>query len=210
MESTPRAPFPPVRVRFGHGGAFSSELKLRADAYFESEGGARRDLPAMYFKSAAILAWFCGSWALLVFAASNAWLAALFAISLGLSIAAVGMGIQHDANHGAYSSRPWVNRLFGLTLDVMGVSGFIWRQKHNVVHHAFTNIQGVDYDLDFGRIARLSPEQRRRPEHRFQHVYLWFLYGFLLPKWVFYDDTWCSSARKSGRTRSRAFLASTW
>ena len=84
--------------------------------------------------------------------------------------------------------RPWVNRVFGLTLDVMGVSGFIWRQKHNVVHHAFTNIQGVDYDLDFGRIARLSPEQRRRPEHRFQHVYLWFLYGFLLPKWVFYDD----------------------
>ena len=47
---------------------------------------------------------------------------------------------------------------------------------------------GVDYDLDFGLLARLSPEQPRRRWHRYQHFYLWFFYGFLLPKWVFFDD----------------------
>jgi linoleoyl-CoA desaturase len=176
----------PARVRFGQRGAFSSDLKQRVDAYFD--GRERRDLPGMYLKSAIILTWFTGSWALLVFAAQNGWQAALCAVSLGLSIAAVGMGVQHDANHGGYSKRAWVNRAFGQTLDVMGVCSFIWRQKHNIIHHTFTNIQGVDFDLDFGKIARLSPEQPLRARHRYQHLYLWFLYGFLLPKWVFYDD----------------------
>jgi len=155
-------------------------------------------MPRMYLKSASILVWFVGSWALLVFAAKNGWQASACAMSLGLSIAAVGMGVQHDANHGAYSDHAWVNRAFGFTLDVMGVCSFIWRQKHNVIHHAFTNVQGVDFDLDFGVIARLSPEQRRRSVHRYQHVYLWFLYGFLLPKWVFYDDFVILFSRRMG------------
>lgn len=142
----------------------------------------------MYLKTAVILAWFVGSWALLVFRENPWWVAVPLAMSLGLSIAAVGMGIQHDANHGAYSRRPWVNRAFGLTLDLMGVCSYFWRLKHNVIHHTYTNIRGVDFDLDFGSIARLSPEQRRRGYHRYQQYYLWFLYCFLLPKWVFHDD----------------------
>ncbi|MGZ3477797.1 MAG: fatty acid desaturase family protein [Polyangiales bacterium] len=179
---------PPTVVRFEHAGPFSKELKSRVDDYFADGERSRRDLPRMYLKTAVILAWFVGSWALLVFAHTNAWQATLLAISLGLSVAAVGMGIQHDANHGAYSNHRWVNRTLGFTLDVMGVCSFIWRQKHNVIHHAFTNVQGVDYDLDFGSIARISSEQRRRAGHRYQHLYMWFLYGLLLPKWVFWDD----------------------
>jgi linoleoyl-CoA desaturase len=178
----------PSQVRFPPRGAFSRDLDARAAAYFEGSGRERRDLPAMYLKTAIILTWFTGSWALLVFAAHSFWVAALLAVSLGLSIAGIGMSVQHDGNHGGYSSRGWVNRLFGCTLDVMGVCSFIWRQKHNIAHHTFTNVAGIDYDLDFGVLARLSPEQRRRPWHRFQHLYLWMFYGFLLPKWVFYDD----------------------
>jgi linoleoyl-CoA desaturase len=174
-------------VRFARGGAFNDELRRRVDAYFD-QGRRRRDMPRMYLKSAIILAWFAASWALLVFAHLHGWQAALLAVSLGLSIAAVGMSIQHDANHNAYSDRPWVNRTLGLTLDLMGVCSHIWKQKHNVIHHAFTNVQGVDYDLDFGSIARISSEQVRRPAHRYQHLYMWFLYGLLLPKWVFWDD----------------------
>jgi linoleoyl-CoA desaturase len=178
----------PSQVRFPPRGAFSRELDGRVAAYFEESGRDRRDLPGMYAKSAIILTWFVGSWALLVFVAHTFWVAALLAVSLGLSIAGIGMSVQHDANHGGYSSRGWVNRIFGCTLDVMGVCSFIWRQKHNIAHHTFTNVAGIDYDLDFGVLARLSPEQRRRPWHRFQHLYLWMFYGFLLPKWVFHDD----------------------
>jgi linoleoyl-CoA desaturase len=200
MQTDRETTAPTPRVRFAGRGAFSRELEERVDAYFDggARPGPRRDVPGMYLKSAVILTWFAGSWALLVFAATSAWQGVLCAMSLGLSIAAVGMGVQHDANHGGYSRRAWVNRMFGFTLDVMGVCSFFWRQKHNVIHHTYTNVEGIDFDLDFGIIARLTPEQRRRPWHRYQHVYIWFLYGFLLPKWVFYDDFVILRTRKTG------------
>jgi len=188
----------PLRVRFAPHSDFSRDLKARADAYFDGPGGRRRDLPRMWLKTVIILSWFVGSWVLLVFFATEAWQGVLLAISLGLSISGIGMSVQHDANHGAYSSHPGVNQAVRLTLDVMGVNSYIWRQKHNVLHHTYTNIEGIDFDLDFGSIARLSPDQPRRPWHRFQHLYLWFLYGLLLPKWVFYDDFVILYTRKMG------------
>jgi linoleoyl-CoA desaturase len=193
------APLDIARVRFRARGAFARDLETEVDAYFADHGRSRRDAPRMYLKTAIILAWFIGSWVVLVFVAAAWWQGVLAAVSLGLSVAAVGMSVQHDANHGATSSRRWVNRLFGATLDVMGVCSFIWRPKHNVFHHTFTNVVGVDYDLDFGALARLSPEQPRRPWHRWQHVYLWGLYGFLLPKWVFYDDWFIVKHKVIGR-----------
>lgn len=197
MVSPPSA----ATIRFSRHGAFYREVVERADAYFESSGRRRRDMPQMYFKSFVLLTWFWGSWALLVFAAASAWQAALCAISLGLSIAAIGMGVQHDANHGAYSSRPWVNRLFSCTLDLMGVSSFIWRQKHNVIHHTYTNIDGIDSDIDFGPIARLTPEQPWYPWHRYQHLYCWIAYGSLLPKWVWLEDFLILFSRRIGPHR---------
>ncbi len=176
------------RPRFDPPGAFSRELEAEATAYFEGSGRSRRDLPRMYLKGVVMFTWWVTSWVLLVFFAKNGFTATAAAISLGLSIAGIGMSVQHDGNHGAASRRGWVNRVFGCGLDVMGVCSFIWRQKHNTCHHTFTNVQGIDYDLDFGILGRLSPEQRHLPWHRFQHIYLWFFYGFLLPKWVFHDD----------------------
>ena len=189
----------PPRIRFRERGAFARDLDTEVDAYFADSGRSRRDAPRMYLKTAIILAWFVGSWVVLVFFAATWWQGVLAAMSLGLSVAAVGMSVQHDANHGATSSHRWVNRLFGATLDVMGVASFIWRPKHNVFHHTFTNVAGVDYDLDFGVLARLSPEQPRRAWHRWQHVYLWGLYGFLLPKCVFYDDWFIVKRKVIGR-----------
>ena len=177
-----------VTPRFAARGPFSRDLQTEAEAYFEGHGRSRRDVPRMYVKSAIIIVWFVSSWVLLVFFARNGVEATLAAASVGLGIDRIGMSVQHDANHGATSKHLWVNRLFGMTLDFMGVAAFIWRQKHNVGHHTYTNIQGIDYDLDFGVLGRMSAEQPRRPWHRWQHLYIWFFYGFLLPKWVFYDD----------------------
>lgn len=177
-----------ARPRFEPPGAFSRQLETEVTAYFEGSGRARRDSPRMYLKGVIMASWFIASWVVLVFFARNGLTATAAAISLGLSIAGIGMSVQHDGNHGAASKHAWINRVFGCGLDVMGVCSFIWRQKHNACHHTFTNVQTIDYDLDFGILARLSPEQKHLPWHRFQHIYLWFFYGFLLPKWVFHDD----------------------
>ena len=167
---------------------FLNELRRRVDAYFETTGLPRRDCPAMYRKSIAILGWMLASYVLLVFFASSLWMAIPLAISLGVALAAIGFNIQHDGGHSAYSDKPWLNRLAAASLDVLGASSYVWRQQHTVVHHSFANIDGHDSDIDLGGIGRLAPTQKRYWFHRFQHFYLWPLYGFVAPKWQFIDD----------------------
>ena len=142
----------------------------------------------MYLKTAIVLTWFAASYALLVFAATTWWMAVPLAISLALAMAAIGFNIQHDGSHGAYSKHPWINKLTALTLDLLGGSSYGWACKHNVVHHTYSNITGHDEDIDIGMLGRISPHQKRLSFHRWQHIYLWFLYGFVAIKWHFYDD----------------------
>jgi linoleoyl-CoA desaturase len=82
-----------------------------------------------------------------------------------------------------------VNRLSAASLDALGGSSFFWNQKHNILHHTFTNVDGVDDDIDSSPFVRLAPTQRLRWYHRFQVVYVWALLGlFFASKWVVFDD----------------------
>jgi linoleoyl-CoA desaturase len=176
------------KLKFNGSDRFLRELRQRVDAYFEQSGRRRRDCPQMYFKTATILTWFFSAYILLLLVVTNPWLVMGLAVVLGLSMAAIGFNIQHDAGHKAYSDRPWVNKMMALTLDMIGASSYIWDWKHNTIHHTYTNIAGHDDDINLGLLGRLSPHQKRLRFHRFQGVYLWMLYGFLGIKWHFWDD----------------------
>jgi len=169
----------PGHLKFAAGDGFLSELRERVDRYFQATGLRQRDCPKMYLKTAIILTWFVVSYALLVFGGGPWWLAVLLATSLGLSMAAVGFSIQHDGGHQAYSRRSWVNKLAALTMDMIGASSYLWRWKHGIFHHTYVNVAGHDTDIDVGRFARLSPHVQRRWWHRWQHFYLWPLYGLM-------------------------------
>ena len=167
---------------------FLTELRRRADAYFVETGRSERDCWQMYLKTAVILAWLATSYALLVFAAPTVWLAAPFSISLALAISVVGFSVQHDGGHHAYSRFGWVNRLAAVSLDLIGASSYLWKWKHVVYHHTYPNVDGQDTDIDVGLMARLAPQQRRRWFHRWQHLYLWPLYGLTASVWHLYGD----------------------
>ncbi len=174
-------------IRFAGDAGFHREVKRRVAAFFRESGLSQRDCPLMYLKTAVILLWFGGSYALLVFAAATWLQGMLLSVSLALAIAGVGFSIQHDANHGGYSRSAAVNRVMGFTLDVLGGSSYIWRWKHNIFHHTYTNLSGADHDIDIRPFLRLAPTQPRRRIHRFQHAYMWAIYGFLLPQWQLED-----------------------
>lgn len=176
-------------VRFAGGGAFQAELQERVHDYFEGSQRSRHGGARMAVKTAIMLSWLCGSWALAMFAPLPSWAEALLAVSLGLAMAGVGFSVMHDANHGATSSRRWLNRMLSLSLDLLGASSAVWRDKHNLKHHTYTNVAGADPDLESGGpLLRLAPWQSRRPWHRFQHVYVWVLYAVFPLKWWFVDD----------------------
>jgi linoleoyl-CoA desaturase len=73
-------------------------------------------------------------------------------------------------------------------LSKRGRSGERGRFKHNDLHHGNANIVTVDSDLSQAPSARLAPGQPWRPSHRYQYLYIWFLYGFLAIKWLMYGD----------------------
>jgi linoleoyl-CoA desaturase len=146
---------------------------------------ARRRLHA---KAVVIAVLGAGSyWGLVV---ANSPILVRFACAALLVLASVGVatGIMHDANHGAFSRSRRVNRIVGCSLDLLGGSSWLWRFKHNTLHHGSTNVMGVDSDIDQGPVARLAPQQPWRRWHRYQHVYLWPVYGLLAIRWFLIAD----------------------
>ena len=179
---------PAKKPTFGKSDGFQVELKRRVDEYFQVTGLPQRDCPQMYLKTAILLSTFVAAYVLLVFFAATWWQALPLAILLGLTTAGIGFNVAHDGGHQAYSSHAWVNKLMAMTLDVIGGSSYLWHWKHAVLHHTYVNITGHDADIDLGLLGRLSPHQKRYPFHRWQHFYLWPLYGFLAIAWHFYSD----------------------
>ncbi len=142
----------------------------------------------MWIKTATIIVWFLASYLLLLLWATTPLQAVLLSVSLGLSIAGIGFNLQHDGSHGSYSSKRWLNKIMATFLDLTGGSSYLWKWQHNVIHHTYTNVEGIDEDLKVGALGRLAPDQKRLAVHRFQHIYIWFLYAFLPLKWWFLDD----------------------
>lgn len=107
---------------------------------------------------------------------------------LGVLFAINGLAIQHDANHGAFSTQRWLNIAAGFLDDLIGGSGLMWRHQHVLAHHAYPN--DLDWDADtFGNypILRLNPGLEPKWWHRFQHLYILFLYSLIGLDYSFHD-----------------------
>lgn len=173
-----------IRFAKDPGSEFFTQLKARVNEYFQSNNISKTGGWRMYGKTLSILAIYFIPYALVAFAGiTNLWIYfALWAI-MGLGMATIGMGIMHDANHGSYSNNPIINKYVGYIIHFVG--GYVenWKIQHNHLHHTFTNVDGVDQDIDIPVLMRFSPHQKRYWIHKFQHIYCWFLYGLLTIHW---------------------------
>jgi linoleoyl-CoA desaturase len=175
-------------LKFGTDRAFQLEVRRRVDEYFRTTGRRQRDCWQMYLKTAIIMGSLAISYLLLVFAAHAWWQSVPLAVLIGFAAAGIGFNIQHDGGHHAYSDRRWINKLMAMTLDFIGGSSYLWHWKHGVIHHTYVNVTGHDSDLNLGIFGRVTPHQRRLAFHRWQHLYLWPLYGCLAIRWQLIDD----------------------
>ena len=141
----------------------------------------------MYAKAAALFGAAVSAYVMLVFYTESLPAATAWGTTLALALVGIGFNVQHDGNHGTFSRRPWVNRLAGFSLDLIGASSYFWKDKHNHGHHVYTNIPIEDADIELGPLARLSEDHRWHWWHRFQHLYLWFLYTFVHLRYLYSD-----------------------
>jgi linoleoyl-CoA desaturase len=178
--STPKFNTPAISVY--------SELKTRVNDYFKTTGLPRTGDFGLYAKAVLLIVAYIATYIQLVFFTPSVWAAIPECMLLGLLTAAIGFNVMHDGAHGSFSDKPKLNTLAAFTLDLLGASSFMWNTKHNVIHHAYTNIEGVDDDIEAGSLLRMSPQQKRYSFHKYQHLYVWVLYGLLYIAWVFYTD----------------------
>jgi linoleoyl-CoA desaturase len=174
--------FPTVRP------SFHTVLKERVSDYFEQNkisttGGWRIFSKAIILSVALVLLYIH-----LVFFTPAWYFGVLECILMGFVISFIGFNIMHDGAHGSFSNSPALNKFAAFTLNLLGGSAFMWNMKHNVIHHAFTNVHEVDDDLNGSFLLRLSEHQKRYKVHSFQHIYFWVLYAQLYIFWIFFSD----------------------
>jgi linoleoyl-CoA desaturase len=120
---------------------------------------------------------------------SSPLIAVLLYLVSGLGMGGIGMGVMHDANHGAYTKQSKMNTFLSHTLDYLGCSSALWKIQHNVLHHSYTNIHGHDEDINAPLfLFRFSPHSKRYKIQKFQHIYIWFFYGLLTLYWITAKD----------------------
>ncbi len=177
----------PTRVAFTQNVGFRKELNQRVDAYFKREKLTTRDNPAMYFKTLIIIGWVVAAWVFVLFGPPALWMKAIGCVLLGAGIAGIGFSVGHDANHGAYSSKKWVNSIVGLTYDVIGVSSYLWRYRHNYLHHTYTNVLGHDVEIHGDGLVRMTPHMEHQWYHKFQHLFISLVYAIIPFYWAIAD-----------------------
>ena len=166
-------------LRFTKQLGFRKSINEQVDAHFRATALPARDVPAMYAKTAIVFAWWLVAYLLILLGGFHPLVNLTLCVVWGFAIASIGFNVMHDANHGGYSSHAWVNKLFSLSAEFLGISGFRWRTKHNVWHHTYTNIAGMDDDIETYGTVRLSPHEPWKPMHRFQHWYFPIVYCFI-------------------------------
>jgi linoleoyl-CoA desaturase len=158
---------------------FRKTLNERVNAYLQENNLPARDVPAMYVKTLIALAWWLGTYLLLLLGGFPPLVNVILCVVWAMSIAGVGFNVMHDANHGGYSNNPRVNKLLSLSAEMLGMSGFRWRIKHNVWHHTYTNIAGFDDDVETYGLMRLTPQVPWKPLYKAQAWYFPLIYSFI-------------------------------
>lgn len=178
--ATPK--FPKTHVSF-HG-----ELKRRIAEYFDQRGESPTGNFSLYSKAVILVLAFIGLYIHLVFFTPHPAIAIIECILMGCAIAAIGFNVMHDGAHGSFSRYKWVNNMASNFANFLGASQHMWKTKHNIIHHTYTNIHGVDDDIEARPLLRLCDEQTHYQIHKYQHYYFPFAYSLLYMWWIFVSD----------------------
>ena len=125
-----------------------AELKNRVQKYFDEKGIKSTGTSKLFTKAFILIsALVIGYIHLLVW--TPVWYLALGeCVIMGGLVAAIGFNVLHDGSHGSFSTKKGVNWLAASSISLLGANHFMWNMKHNMIHHSFTNIDGVDDDIE--------------------------------------------------------------
>jgi len=170
------------------GSSFFDTLRKRVEKHFVDADLNTQGDKRLYIKAAIQVLSSIILYITLVFFTPPVWIALPLCILLGVNLAVIGFNVMHEGGHQSFSKHQWVNNVSAHFLNVLGGNAYFWKIKHNINHHTYTNIEGMDSDIDVKPFMRLHEGQPLRSYHRYQHFYFIILYGISYLAWVFYED----------------------
>ena len=112
---------------------FQQAIKIQAAAYFAENGIKPTGNFKLYSKALILIFSAVAIYVFLLMGRYNAAAGILLSIALGFCLCGIAMNVMHDANHGSFSSKKWVNNLMSLTMNALGSNAFLWKIKHNIL-----------------------------------------------------------------------------
>jgi linoleoyl-CoA desaturase len=182
---------------------FALTLRKKVNAYFKEKNISTKGEGKILFKSVLMLGLYFAPFILMLVFPMSAWLMLVLALVMGVGMAGVGMSVMHDAVHGSFSGKGWVNKLFGNTMYSIGGNVFNWKMQHNLFHHTYTNIDGYDEDIRSRVVLRLSHDAPLKKFHRFQYLYAFFLYSLMTLSKLVGDFFQLNEYNKTGLTKEQ-------
>jgi len=150
---------------------FSATLRKNVNEHFKQKGISQKGNWKMGLKSIILLTLYIAPFILMLTIPMSGWIIFPISLIMGVAMAGVGMSVMHDAAHGSYSNKNWLNKLVSHSIYILGGSAFTWKVQHNILHHTYTNIEGYDEDIENKFIFRMTKHSPLKRMHRFQHLY---------------------------------------
>jgi len=167
---------------------FYKVLTKRVNTYFKENKISKYANLNMVFKTIFMILLYLIPFTIIISNIVSPGLTVLMWVLMGFGMSGIGLSIMHDANHGSYSKNKVINSLLGKLIWLVGGNEVNWKIQHNLLHHTYTNIKGMDEDIDSEPLIRMSPKQKLLKRHKFQFIYVWFLYGMMTIVWATTKD----------------------
>jgi linoleoyl-CoA desaturase len=140
------------------------------------------------FKAFFFPALYIGAWLAAMTWGRNPWAYYGAYFTMGALLVFIYLNVIHDAVHHTIFRKRWMNEVFVHFFDLMGANSFIWKNRHVRFHHNYPNVDGWDTDIEQSPLARVYPHGDYSKFHRYQHIYLPFLYPLFLFNWLLVRD----------------------
>jgi len=167
---------------------FYNTLKHRVHAYFRDNRLSRYANASAILKASLFFGVFVSAYMLILFGDLPLWAFFVSWFLMGSSILFAAMSIVHDAAHAAFSSKKWINQFLLRFANLVGGDGYMYKYKHTISHHPYTNIPGIDIDLEQSNVVRVTPFTKSTAKHKHQYWYMKILYPFYIFYWVLLRD----------------------
>jgi len=183
---------PQIAIKFNKNSniIFQRQLQLNLTKYFKDNKIAKTADLSMWARIFFFFLLYFVSWYSLSFFTHSLLMTVFFFMGLILAFKGIAYNTVHDASHRAITGNKKAdNFLYNLSLTLLGPDPYLWKTRHNIDHHFYVNIPGLDSQLEGGsKVFRFTSDQKWKSFHSFQHIYASLIYSIVTLHWIFVRD----------------------